>query len=105
VPGVSEKFYSSPAAGDGKLFFISEQGKAVVVRAGNSDWEVLSVTDLGEDVFATPAIATDGRIYVRTAESLRCFRSPARQGLLRKAPRRQEGRQLHPAPLRFPAGR
>jgi outer membrane protein assembly factor BamB len=80
LPGVSEKFYSSPVAGDGKLYLISEQGKAVVVRAGSSSWEMLSVTDLGEDVFATPAIATDGRVYVRTAETLRCFRSSQLSG-------------------------
>jgi len=36
------------------------------------EWEVLSVNPLGDEVFATPAIA-DGRIYLRTKSTLYAF--------------------------------
>ena len=38
-------------------------------------WEVLSTTDLGEEIYATPAIS-DGRIYLRTAAALYSFGIP-----------------------------
>ena len=41
------------------------------------DWEVLSVNDVGEGCFGTPALV-DGMIYVRTADSLYCFGSRTR---------------------------
>jgi len=56
----------APVAADCKVFFVSEAGKVVVVKAGGNDWEVLAVNDLGEECYATPAIA-GGRIYIRTA--------------------------------------
>src|SRR5207249_655399 len=64
-------YYSSPVAGDGKIYVLSERGSLSVVRAGR-EWEILSTNDFGEDVYATPAIA-DGRIYVRTLGHLYCF--------------------------------
>jgi outer membrane protein assembly factor BamB len=67
----SGDYYSSPVAGDGKIFVLNDRGCAAVVRAG-PDWEVLSRSDFQEDVYATPAIA-DGRIYVRTDGHLYCF--------------------------------
>ena len=44
----------------------------VSVLDGAGDWSVLHTSDLGEDIFATPAIA-GGRIYLRTSASLYCF--------------------------------
>ncbi len=64
-------YYSSPVAGDGKLYVVNESGSLAVVRAGR-DWEVLSSSEFGERVYATPAIA-DGRIYLRTSGHLYCF--------------------------------
>lgn len=64
-------YYSSPVAGDDKIYIASETGKVSVLRA-KGDWEVLSTLDLGEEVYASPAI-TDGRVYVRTAEALYAF--------------------------------
>ena len=66
-----EGFYASPVAGDGKVYMVSDAGKAVVLEAG-ADWEVLRTNDLGEDVYATPAIG-DGQLYIRTASRLYCF--------------------------------
>lgn len=64
-------YYSSPVAGDGKVYLLSERGALTVVRAGR-DIEVLHTSDFAEDVYATPAIA-GGRIYLRTAGHLYCF--------------------------------
>lgn len=66
-----DSFYASPVAGDGKLFVVSESGKIVVLKAGVT-LETLSINDLGEMTYATPALA-GGRIFVRTREALYCF--------------------------------
>jgi hypothetical protein len=50
---------------------VNAHGSLAVVRAGR-DWKVLSRSDFGEAVYATPAIA-DGRIYLRTSGHLYCF--------------------------------
>ena len=66
-----DKYYSSPVASDGKIYIASETGKVAVLKAAG-EWDVLRVNDLGEDIYATPALA-GGRIYLRTAEHLYCF--------------------------------
>jgi outer membrane protein assembly factor BamB len=73
VPGQGN-YYSSPVAGDGKIYLANQRGRLAVVRAGR-DWRVLSNSDFEEDIYATPALA-DGRIYVRTAGHLYCFGLP-----------------------------
>lgn len=57
---------------DGKIVMVSESGKVTVLNAGR-DWEVLAVNDLGEDCWATPAIAS-GSLYIRARNTLYCFR-------------------------------
>jgi outer membrane protein assembly factor BamB len=69
-----DQYYASPVAGDGKVYFASRTGIVTVLRAGGEQ-EVLSVTDLEEDVAATPALA-DGRVYLRTKSALYCFGTP-----------------------------
>ncbi|MBI3469878.1 MAG: PQQ-binding-like beta-propeller repeat protein [Candidatus Solibacter usitatus] len=64
-------YYASPVAADGKVYLVSEAGKVTVLKAG-AQWETLAVNDLGEECYATPAIA-GGRIYVRTRGTLYCF--------------------------------
>ncbi|MBI1916595.1 MAG: PQQ-binding-like beta-propeller repeat protein [Planctomycetes bacterium] len=70
-------YYSSPVAGDGKIFLLDVQGRLTVVKAGRK-WEVLGSSDFEEDVYATPAIAK-GRIYLRTAGHLYCFGLPPKK--------------------------
>lgn len=70
-----DDYYAQPVAGDGKVYFVSKEGKISVIRAGEK-WELLSSSDLEEQVIATPAIV-DGRIYLRTAGTLYCFAVPA----------------------------
>lgn len=65
------EYYSSPVAADNKVVFINEAGKATVVKA-QPQWEILAVNDLGDECFATPAIAGNA-IYVRTRGTLFSF--------------------------------
>lgn len=71
LKGAIDKYFASPVGADGKVFLVSQDGTVSVVEA-KGQWEMLSVNALGEEVFATPAIA-DGRIYVRTRSALYAF--------------------------------
>jgi outer membrane protein assembly factor BamB len=55
---------ASPIGSDGKVYLPGEDGQLLVLRAGRA-FEVLARIDMGETVFATPAIAR-GTLYVRT---------------------------------------
>ena len=66
-----DEYYASPVAGDGKVYLISRNGAVSVLEAGG-DWGIAATGDLGEEVFATPAIA-DGHIWIRTATALYDF--------------------------------
>ena len=67
-------FYSSPVAGDGKVYFASARGVVTVIEAADS-LKVLSRNDLGERIMATPALV-DGVVYVRTESNLYAFGVP-----------------------------
>ncbi len=73
LKGAIDKYFASPVGADGKVWLVSQDGTVSVVAA-QGRWETLAVNSLGEEVFATPAIA-GGRIYVRTAGGLMCFGS------------------------------
>ena len=64
-------YYSSPIAGDGKLYLLSQKGGLTVLQSG-ADWEVMHKAKFGEEIYATPAMV-DGRIYLRTSGHLYCF--------------------------------
>ncbi len=68
---VSDKYFASPVAADGKVYIAANSGVVSVLRAGG-DQEVLAANNLDEDIHATPAIA-DGRIFIRTVSALYCF--------------------------------
>ncbi len=71
IPGAIDRYYASPVAGDGKVYMTSEKGKIAVLRPDGS-LEPVAVNDIGEDTYATPALA-DGRIYVRSINTLFAF--------------------------------
>lgn len=71
--GVVGDFYASPVAAEGKVYVAAQNGTVVVLAAGDT-FNVLTKNEIGEPIFATPAIA-DGRIYLRTAGQLYCFGS------------------------------
>jgi outer membrane protein assembly factor BamB len=65
------EYLASPVAADNKVFLASAEGKITVLKAAG-EWEVLAVNDLADEIHATPALS-DGRIYVRTHQTLYCF--------------------------------
>ena len=69
--GAIDKYFASPVAADDKVFLVGQGGQVSVVQA-TGDWQVLTVNELDDEVFATPAIA-DGRIYIRTRSALYSF--------------------------------
>jgi outer membrane protein assembly factor BamB len=69
--GAIDKYFASPVAADDKVYVIGQAGAVSVLKAAGA-WDVLSVNELDDEVFATPAIA-DGRIYIRTRSALYCF--------------------------------
>jgi hypothetical protein len=71
TPDALEDYYASPVAADGKIFLVSVSGKVTVLKAG-SQWEILGMNDLGEECFATPAIA-GSNLYIRTRNALYSF--------------------------------
>jgi outer membrane protein assembly factor BamB len=71
LQGAPGDYYASPVAADGRIYAVSEEGKAVVIQAG-TQWQVLRVNDLGDGCKGTPAIA-GGQLFVRTYSALYCF--------------------------------
>ncbi len=59
---------ASPVAGDGKLFFIAEQGAVYVVEAG-PEFRLLQVNQMNETCMASPAIS-QGIMLLRTRHHL-----------------------------------
>jgi outer membrane protein assembly factor BamB len=78
IQGALDNFFASPVAADGKLFLVSESCK-VAVLASDGSLKPLTVNDLDDMCYATPAIS-EGRIYIRTWKTLYCF------GLRRHSP-------------------
>ena len=67
-------YFSSPVAGDGKIYLLSQKGELSVISA-EPQWRELSQAAFREEAYATPAIS-DGRIYLRTTRHLYCFGLP-----------------------------
>jgi outer membrane protein assembly factor BamB len=67
--------YASPTANDGKIYFASQKGAVVVVKAGPT-MEVLAINKIAEPVFASPAFV-DRKIYLRTGKHLYAFEDRA----------------------------
>jgi outer membrane protein assembly factor BamB len=64
-------FSASPVAGGGHVYFVTENGDTIVVKAGRTP-EVVSRNSLGERALASPAIS-QGRIFVRTDDHVYCI--------------------------------
>ena len=61
-------FSASPVAGDGKVYFVSETGETIVLRAGRSP-EVIARNDVGARLVSSPAIS-NGQIFLRSDDQL-----------------------------------
>ena len=74
------KVYASPVAAGGKIYVGTLDGKLVVLNAhvppvgaaAGIEWSVAHTNDLGEEIWATPAIVGD-HLYVRTRGKLYDF--------------------------------
>jgi outer membrane protein assembly factor BamB len=67
-------FTASAVAGDGKLYFTSENGEIYVVKAGSS-FELLATNTMDEVCMATPAIS-EGSLIVRTEKNVYAIGEP-----------------------------
>jgi hypothetical protein len=65
---VGGTFSASPIAGDGKVYFVSEGGETIVIKAGRR-FEVISRNKLDGHFVASPA-ADSGRVYLRADDRL-----------------------------------
>jgi outer membrane protein assembly factor BamB len=57
-------FTASPVAADGKVYFASEDGRVLVLKAGPT-YELMSTNDMGESTLASPALS-EGLMFWRT---------------------------------------
>jgi outer membrane protein assembly factor BamB len=73
---VPATFTASLVAYDGKILLTSEDGETFVVKAGPKH-EILQTNQLGEPVYASPAIA-GGRLFIRTEKNLYCIANVTR---------------------------
>jgi outer membrane protein assembly factor BamB len=65
------KFYASPVAGAGKLYFSNDAGTTFVLKAGPK-FKVLAQNALEEYCLASPAISA-GQLFLRTEHHLYCI--------------------------------
>jgi outer membrane protein assembly factor BamB len=70
------RFRSSLVLADGKVYATNDKGVTTVFRATPQGFGSVSVNDLGEFCYTTPAIA-EGRIYLRTGKHLYCIEQGA----------------------------
>jgi outer membrane protein assembly factor BamB len=69
--GAIDEYFASPVAAGGKILALS-RGCGLTWIAAGADWKILRTNQLGEECFATPALAEDG-VFVRTATALYRF--------------------------------
>ena len=62
-------FCGSPVASGGKIYYVSEIGDVVVIKAGAPELKVLARNPLGETCLSTPAIS-EGEMFFRTRSHL-----------------------------------
>ncbi|MBW7904446.1 MAG: PQQ-like beta-propeller repeat protein [Phycisphaerae bacterium] len=67
-------FTASPVAGDGKLYYTSEQGDVFILNAAR-DFEPITSGQIGQTCMATPAVS-EGVLYFRTEKELIAIGGP-----------------------------
>jgi len=80
LPANRNAYSSSPVVVDGKLFITREDGHATVLAwpppaEAAGEWRMLGSGEVGEMTVATP-VCVDGRILLRTHDSLWCIGAP-----------------------------
>ncbi len=69
--GAGGNYYASPISAGNKILVVSQKGIATWLRP-NEKIEIIKANDLGETIFATPAIV-DGVIYIRSESSISAY--------------------------------
>ncbi|HYI93056.1 MAG TPA: PQQ-binding-like beta-propeller repeat protein, partial [Bryobacteraceae bacterium] len=69
--GAPGPYFSAPVAAAGRVYTASSEGVITVLKAGDT-LQVLAKNDLGEPIFATPALSGT-MLYVRSAGHLWAF--------------------------------
>jgi outer membrane protein assembly factor BamB len=64
-------FSASPVAGAGHVYFVSENGETIVLKAGRQP-QVVARNAIGSRAVASPAIS-NGHIFIRTDDQLFCI--------------------------------
>ena len=65
-------FKSSPVATNGKLYLASEEGDIIVLKLG-TEYEVLAINNMGDEVFVSSPVIVNGRLYLRSEDELLCI--------------------------------
>ncbi len=65
-------FKSSPVATNGKLYLASEEGDVIVLKLG-TEYEVLAVNKMGDEIFVSSPVILDGKLYLRSQDELFCI--------------------------------
>lgn len=66
-----KEHHASLVSAEGQVFFINDFGTLRVIKPGK-DYELTAESELGEKVFASPALS-EGQIFIRTEKSLICL--------------------------------
>lgn len=72
--GGGARYWSSPTAGDGKIYCMNERGETVVLAAGD-EFKILARSALGGPITKSTIAIAHNRLFIRTAEQLYCIRS------------------------------
>ena len=65
-------FKASPVAAHGKLYLASEEGDVIVLKLG-TEYEVLAVNEMGDEMFVSSPVILDGKLYLRSQDELFCI--------------------------------
>ncbi len=65
-------FKASPVATNGKLYLASEAGDVIVLKLG-TEYEVLAVNEMGDEVFVSSPVIVDGNLFLRSHDELFCI--------------------------------
>ena len=65
-------FKASPVAAHGKLYLASEEGDVIVLKMG-TEYEVLAVNKMGDEMFVSSPVVLDGKLYLRSQDELFCI--------------------------------
>lgn len=65
-------FKASPVAARGKLYLASEEGDVIILKLG-TEYEVLTVNSMGDEMFVSSPVILDGKLYLRSQDELFCI--------------------------------